>query len=43
MVIFSILTNRKPLYVQTLHGRADKQYNGKFEYLLKKWLYKANG
>ena len=40
MVIFSILTNRKPLYVQTLHGRADKQYNGKFEYLLKKWLYK---
>ena len=36
----SIILNRKPMYVQTLHGRADKQFTNKLVFYLKKWIYK---
>lgn len=39
VVALSIIFNRKPLYVQTLHGRGDKQYNNKIEFFLKKFIY----
>lgn len=38
--ILSLLLNRKPLYVQTLHGRADKQYTNRWEFYLKKFIYR---
>lgn len=37
--LFALFFYRKPLYVQTLHGRADQQYNNYIEYLIKRFLY----
>lgn len=42
MVIPTIFMYRKPIYVQTLHGRADKQFVSKLDFLIKKYMYKSS-
>jgi glycosyltransferase involved in cell wall biosynthesis len=42
MVIPTIFMYRKPIYVQTLHGRADKQFGSKLDFFCKKLLYKLS-
>lgn len=42
MVIPTIFMYRKPIYVQTLHGRADKQFGSKLDFFIKKLLYKLS-
>ncbi len=39
MVIPALFLYRRPVYVQTLHGRADKQFASKPDYWLKKLIY----
>lgn len=39
VLFFTIFFYRKPIYFQTLHGRADKQQNNIIDLLLRKFIY----